>query len=238
MTEVCLRKCYSRNKWFHKTAPKSLIPEPQKSLSSDIERTRRFADTLRPSCDKRWWTARYNNAPEWVTECSMHLPRQSYKVNYSGTIPRLGFHREVQNINHFQTWQFLRICIRMGRYFYISFCWRKSHYCNILLRDNLSDMAGLSYRGHNLESNDYESSYGDRTYLIISKPVNLQNRNHQTIHHHHSDRSETRNFSTRQSRSRSNKLCRKSETRRSYSKSEPKEDKKHQQKICLVLSSD
>ena len=33
-------------------------------LRFDVEKTRDFAATLRPSCDKRWWTARYDNAPK------------------------------------------------------------------------------------------------------------------------------------------------------------------------------
>jgi len=54
-----------RNKWFHKSAP-----DPRKSLSGEIERTRNFAKTLRPSDDQRLWTARYNNAPKYCSKRS------------------------------------------------------------------------------------------------------------------------------------------------------------------------
>ena len=73
----------------------------------------------------------------------------------------------------------------------------------------------------------------NRTYLVISKPVNLQCR-YQHTNNYHREKTKQRNDST--SQIKSIKSCRKSE--RSYSKSRPKEEKKHQQKICLVLSGD
>ena len=72
----------------------------------------------------------------------------------------------------------------------------------------------------------------NRTYLVISKPVNLQCR-YQHTNNYHREKTKHRNDS---SQIKSIKSCRKSE--RSYSKSRPEEEKKHQQKICLVLSGD
>ena len=96
---------------------------------------------------------------------------------------------------------------------------------------NFSDFRG-SHQSQDLNFNHD----GNRTYLIISKPVNLQNRYQQTkSNHHHRDRTKPGNDS---SQLKSNKRCSKSERERSYSKSREKEDKKHQQKICLVLSGD
>ena len=73
----------------------------------------------------------------------------------------------------------------------------------------------------------------NRTYLVISKPVNLQCR-YQHTNNYHREKTKQRNDST--SQIKSIKKCRKSE--RTYSKSRSKEEKKHQQKICLVLSGD
>ena len=92
---------------------------------------------------------------------------------------------------------------------------------------------GELHQSQDLKSNND----GNRTYLIISKPVNLQSRYQETkTIHNHRDRSKPRKSST--SQLKSNKSCSKPERERSYSKSRPKEDKKHQQKICLVLSGD
>ena len=71
----------------------------------------------------------------------------------------------------------------------------------------------------------------NRTYLVISKPVNLQCRYQQTKNYH-CKKIKQRNDSNQ---IKSIKSCHKSVA---YSKLRPKEEKKHQQKICLVLSGD
>ena len=92
---------------------------------------------------------------------------------------------------------------------------------------------GELHQSQDLKSNND----GNRTYLIISKPVNLQSRYQETkTPHRHRDKTKPGKCPT--SQLKSNKSCSKPERERSYSKSRPKEDKKHQQKICLVLSGD
>ena len=100
--------------------------------------------------------------------------------------------------------------------------------------DNFSEFREVQ-QSHDLTSNDNHKFVGNRTYLIISKPVNLQRRYQQTNNDHHG-KTKPRKDST--SQIKSIKCCRKSERQRSYSKSRPKEETKHQQKICLVLSRD
>ena len=143
----------------------------------------------------------------------------------SGTILKLGSRREVQNINHSLTCPSSKISTRVGM--------MSSFFRNLLTfhEENFSDFRE-SHQNQDLKPNND----GNRTYLIISKPVNLQNRYQQTkLNHHHRDRTKPRNDS---SQLKSNIGCSKSERERSYSKSREKEDKKQQQKICLVLSGD
>ena len=82
-----------------------------------------------------------------------------------------------------------------------------------------------------IDKNDFSRN---RTYLVISKPLNLECRYQHTNNYHH-EKTKQRNDS---SQIKSIKSCRKTERSSYYSKSRPKEEKKYQQKICLVLSGD
>ena len=168
----------------------------------------------------------YINGKAWGKPFQSRLEQE---LNCSGIFPRLGFRREVQNISHFRTCHFGKIYNKIGDKFLNVFL-----YLFESKTDNCSEYGELNH-SQDFKSNNKNEFDGNRTYLIISKPVNLQSRYQQTNNHHHG-KTKQRNDST--SQINSIKCCRKSERQRSYSKSRPKEETKHQQKICLVLSGD